>query len=286
VSDAILFVTGASGAGKTAAMELLAGRELWRNCCHFFDSVGVPSAEEMDEKYRGGRSWQRETIALWIERLVAADESVSILEGQMRPSWIQDALAENSVSRSAILLLDCEDGVREHRLTELREQPDLANADMFKWAAYLKGQADAFDLPVLDTSALPLNGVADEIARWAEALNGERRADEYEDQLFEVFYQSQLRQKVELDRHHKADDAFRVAERRHFDIWRSDPEAHWVVIEREGGPVGYAATDYNPETRGFGIGNLGIRRDWRRRAIGMELLQKVIAEAEARGSHG
>lgn len=88
----------------------------------------------------------------------------------MRPSWILDAVSEHSGIRSAILLLDCEDDVRKHRLTTLRGQPELASVDMLKWAAYLKGQADALDLPVLDTSALSLDAVADEIARRADAL--------------------------------------------------------------------------------------------------------------------
>lgn len=39
--------------------------------------------------------------------------------------------------------------------------PELATAQMDGWAAYLRGQADALDVPVLDTTALPVEeGVA------------------------------------------------------------------------------------------------------------------------------
>ena len=60
--------------------------------------------------------------------------------------------------------------MRKHRLVTLRGQPDLASEGMFRWAAYLKGQADALNLPVLDTSVQSPDAVANEIARHAEAL--------------------------------------------------------------------------------------------------------------------
>ena len=170
MSGSILFVTGASGAGKTTAVEHLTGRAEWDDQIHFFDSVGVPSPDDMTEMEKAGRSWQRETIALWVERLAAANEPVAILEGQMRPSWILAELLEYPSIRKTILLLDCTDDVREHRLVTLRGQPDLASEGMFRWAAYLKGQADALDSPVLDTSVLSPGAVADEIARHANAL--------------------------------------------------------------------------------------------------------------------
>ncbi len=42
---AILVVTGPSGAGKTAAVERLQARGRPGVRCHFFDRIGVPSAE-------------------------------------------------------------------------------------------------------------------------------------------------------------------------------------------------------------------------------------------------
>jgi hypothetical protein len=59
-----------------------------------------------------------------------------------------------------IILLDCNPSVRRHRLVELRKQGELDNSTMENWAAYLRGQADALGLPVIDTSDLTLEGVA------------------------------------------------------------------------------------------------------------------------------
>jgi hypothetical protein len=67
------------------------------------------------------------------------------------------------------LLLDCDSSIRRRRLTE-RGQLDLATARMENWAAYLRGQADALGLPVLDTSKLCLEEVALRLRQLADAL--------------------------------------------------------------------------------------------------------------------
>ena len=41
---------------------------------------------------------------------------------------------------------------RNERLHIDRSQPELANAQMDCWAAYLRGQADALNLTIIDTS--------------------------------------------------------------------------------------------------------------------------------------
>lgn len=107
---------------------------------------------------------------------------------------------------------------------------------------------------------------------------------DYEDQLFEIFYQSQVRQRVELDRAHRESEDFRRSERAHFDTWRSNEKALWIVVERDGAPVGYAVTDYNPVTRGFGICNLGVVQSMRGQGVGTEIMQQVIAKARELGA--
>ena len=52
---------------------------------------------------------------------------------------------------------------RRARLAQ-RGQPELANLRMDNWAAYLRGQADALGLRVIDTDALAVEVVADLLA--------------------------------------------------------------------------------------------------------------------------
>jgi hypothetical protein len=63
------------------------------------------------------------------------------------------ALRSNGRDNATILLVDCSHDVREARLRAWG-QPELATPQMAAWAAYLRGQADALELPVLDTSEL------------------------------------------------------------------------------------------------------------------------------------
>jgi hypothetical protein len=176
---AMLVVAGASGAGKTAAVQALQARQLPGVRCHYFDAIGVPSAEEMEREFGGSEQWQAAMTHRWIERLTAdaGGGRIAVLDGQVRPSVVRAALAGAGVRVARIVLLDCTPAVRLARLSGPRAQPELATARMDAWAAYLRGQADAFGLPVLDTSGLTVAATADELQRQAEALQleSERR---------------------------------------------------------------------------------------------------------------
>jgi len=56
--------------------------------------------------------------------------------------------------------IDCTREVRKARLVA-RGQPELATDDMHAWAAYLRGQAHALGLPVIDTSGLGIEQATD-----------------------------------------------------------------------------------------------------------------------------
>jgi len=53
-----------------------------------------------------------------------------------------------------VLLIDCDHERRDARLRVARNPPDLATPRMAAWAAYLRGQADALELPIFDTTNL------------------------------------------------------------------------------------------------------------------------------------
>jgi hypothetical protein len=167
----ILVVTGASGAGKTAAVRALSERELSGVRCFHFDSIGVPTAEIMEAEYGGPEQWQATSTSAWLLRLrdLPTDVRVAVLDGQTRPSFVFGA---GPVTGTAlhVVLLDCSPEVRAARLRGPRRQPELATARMDDWAAYLRGQADAFGLDVIDTTDLSIDAVADRLEQMTGRL--------------------------------------------------------------------------------------------------------------------
>lgn len=168
----VVVVTGASGAGKTTLVRALEAQQLPGVDCHYFDSVGVPTAEQMTAEFGSPAGWQAATLERWIARLASASVSgrVAVLDGQVRPSEVRAAFARHGVGRGEILLIDCGHAAREARLRNERGQPQLASADMACWAAYLRGQADAFGLPILDTTELTVGRAAQEFIARIEVI--------------------------------------------------------------------------------------------------------------------
>jgi broad-specificity NMP kinase len=161
----ILVVTGASGVGKTSAVRALEARGLPGVRCFYFDSIGVPAREEMRREHGDGERWQAWATQRWVHDLDQLEPAIraAVLDGQTRPSYV--AAAATTVSRSVrTVLLDCERGKRERRLEEGGDQPELITAEMAAWAAYPRGQADAYSLQVVDTSRLAPQAVADRLA--------------------------------------------------------------------------------------------------------------------------
>ena len=171
MSASLLLVVGASGAGKTAAVEELASRTLPNVECFHFDSVAVPNEAEMIKGWGSGESWQESETHRWIARLMerASRSSVRVLEGQTRPSFINAGLARVGSPTSEVVLLDCAPAVRAERLAA-RGQPHLATQRMDSWAAYLRGQADALGLHVINTDEKSVVNVADELQIQVQGL--------------------------------------------------------------------------------------------------------------------
>ena len=156
----LLFVVGASGVGKTAAIQALSARQLPDLACYQFDSVGIPTVEAMVARFGSAERWQEVTTHEWIARLKREVRRFVVLEGQTRPSFIRAALGDR---RAGIVLLDCQPSIRSYRVRANRRQPELDTPEMHSWAAYLRGQADALRLPVIDTSSRTPDQVADEL---------------------------------------------------------------------------------------------------------------------------
>jgi hypothetical protein len=161
----ILVVTGASGAGKTSTVQALDARGLPGVRCFHFDSAGVPAIEIMERNHGSGEQWQAAMTNDWLARLAALgdDVRVAVLDAQTRPSTVFAAPGAGAGWRAHVILFDCAADVRAARLRGPRGQPELDNARMDQWAAYLRREASGLDLPVIDTSRLTVAQAADRL---------------------------------------------------------------------------------------------------------------------------
>jgi hypothetical protein len=126
----------------------------------------------MTQHHGGGEAWQASATRQWVGRLATESppRTVAVLDGQVRPSVVRAALAAFPGLLAEIILIDCSQVERDRRLRELRHQPALASAQMAAWAAYLRGQADALGLALIDTTDTPIAEAATLLEQRALAL--------------------------------------------------------------------------------------------------------------------
>lgn len=152
-SPAILVLTGASGAGKTTLTlklnELAVPGVKGINC----DRVKI----EADET-KGSTDLQADILRYWISRMSQPETGIElvVLDTQIRPHRALEVLNQAAIDYVQIVLVDCDPVKRNERLHVDRRQPELANPQMDCWAAYLRGQADALKLSIIDTSNDPM----------------------------------------------------------------------------------------------------------------------------------
>jgi hypothetical protein len=154
----LVILTGASGAGKTTLATGIRNLHLAKCNVLFFDSIGIPGAAALDAfgtEHQPGGAWQRQATMQWMDRIagmLCVGESV-LFEGQMRISFIREAIAASNITNARILLIDCDDDYRISRLTD-RGQPQLATRDMMNWSRYLREEALRTSSEILNTGAL------------------------------------------------------------------------------------------------------------------------------------
>ncbi len=163
----IYFITGASGVGKTALVEQL--KEKYKDSAWdflHFDSVGVPSTEEMIEQFGSPQAWQEDITKKWISKLVGDDNHEKIfIEGQTNLNHIYNGFKDSDFTDFKVILLDTSKEEMAYRLTHLRNQPELLNEDMYNWLNYLRKQAVDFEIPIINTTQLSKKEVLSEFEK-------------------------------------------------------------------------------------------------------------------------
>jgi predicted GTPase len=159
----LYFLTGSSGSGKTTLLKRVRREHLPNLCCYHVDDYEVPSREKMDELYGGTDGWQAHNAKQWVRKVVESGPRLVVLDGQIRPTVILAAAAQYGLSEVHVTLIDCCHRERRRRLYK-RDSADLDHLDMYAWAAYLRGQADALKLEVIDTTASTVKESALELA--------------------------------------------------------------------------------------------------------------------------
>ncbi|HAT7869366.1 TPA: GNAT family N-acetyltransferase [Legionella pneumophila] len=155
----IVLITGASGVGKTTLLKEIEQQYPQETISsHFFDSIGVPSFDDMIQQYGSTEKWQEITTRRWIERLSQIhDKKLIFLEGQFNPEFALTPLKEHGIKNYLLICLHTEQAIREHRLSVLRNQPELADIHMNNWALFLKEKTIEMGGVILDSSQDSIN---------------------------------------------------------------------------------------------------------------------------------
>ncbi len=163
----LIVLTGASGSGKTTLARATGARLGGQIEVRFFDSIGVPPAEQRIAEYGSDGGWQRTKTVEWMQRIAPIVQSGRnlLFEGQTRFSFLNEAIAAANIVGCRLILVDCDDATRTHRLVVERRQPELANSTMLSWARFLRGEAERGGHEILDTSASSLDMCIERICR-------------------------------------------------------------------------------------------------------------------------
>ena len=92
MSKKIIFITGASWVWKTTLVESLHQKYQW--CTNlvflYFDSIWIPTFDQMVAQYGSGEEWQRRTTISWIDKMIHEynDEQTIIFEWQVNFKFI------------------------------------------------------------------------------------------------------------------------------------------------------------------------------------------------------
>ncbi len=163
----LFFIIGASGSGKTTVVKEIEKMMLTDFKTIYFDSIGVPNMDEMNDKYGGPEQWQRVKTVEWIEIIkqkFLTNVNV-IFDGQTRPSFVEEGCTSMELTNYSVILLDCSDDERRKRLFN-RGQKELADANMMNWANYLRNECEQRGYLILDNTKFTEQQTVDKVMEY------------------------------------------------------------------------------------------------------------------------
>ena len=169
----VCFLTGASGVGKSTLAGHLKSKYGERNdiAISGFDTIGVPSTEEMIKVHGSPSAWQRAATKQWVTKILDdIEEPTVILEGQVSFDFIHEAFDHHKFKNFKAILIDCDEAEMMRRLEKERGQPELANDDMKNWRAHLRKQAETHKAPVINTAGMS----GEEVMQKLEEILGDK----------------------------------------------------------------------------------------------------------------
>jgi hypothetical protein len=134
---------------------------------HDFDEIGVPPGADA--------AWRRRANEDWVRRALdyQAQGMDMLLAGQTPLGELLEAPSAPRLEAISAWLLDCDDETRVTRLDargpEWLTRSAAELQDYLNWAEWLRSHARERHVRVIDTSALSVEQVADELAAWIAA---------------------------------------------------------------------------------------------------------------------
>lgn len=151
----LIFILGASGSGKTTLVKNIEAKNPDKYYFCYFDQPGVPSEEEVKEKYGNWETWGIERANEWINRIKKdyIENKITIFDVHTQPINIEKACKDFGIIDYTVILLDCSDDERKKRLTQ-RGQPELITDSLLVWAQLLREESIKRNYIVIDNTEL------------------------------------------------------------------------------------------------------------------------------------
>lgn len=159
-----IFVTGASGVGKSTIIDHLKKFSPPEIAYYHSDSIKVPSMEEMFQLFGSYEKWQEDRVKTWLEKLLnIRDKNLIFFEGSFNPDFIDFKELKKHNINYQIICITLDRKARGNRLVYQRDQEELVSQDMENWQNLLIQQTLAHQGDIIYLTNETIEQAADKI---------------------------------------------------------------------------------------------------------------------------